>query len=156
MSLFLSLHFQSPGPYRDATQVRWKVFEKDKRGVLQEGLLIHHPKATYGTFDELQRLPQVTEKDVQAEKITNTDCKTPEHIRHIVWVLIQAWKKKDPNLRIGVSGGWSTWSHFLHRLVHDDFARRGTEDLSNVLDIDTLRLMRLDAFSWLLDPIKAI
>ena len=102
------------------------------------GLLSYERIATYGTFDELQRLPPVTDKDIQGEKIYNVDCKSPHHIRQIMWHVIQHWRKADEHLTLCVSGGWVVWSHFVHRLVHDDFAKRRTEDFSRVIDMDTL------------------
>jgi hypothetical protein len=147
MALFLKMSFQAPGFYQDATQVSWKVFHCETKKVIQEGLLVYQKVSDYGAFDDLQKFPQVTEKDVQGPKVAVTDCKTPHHIREFVWQTIQFWKKTDPRLIIGVSGGWEVWSHFLHRLIHDDFARRRSEQFPPVVDIGTINVLKM--FPWL-------
>lgn len=138
MSLLLRFNFEAPGPYLDSTHVSWKTFKQDSTVPIQEGLLHYQKKSDYGTFDDLEKLPPILDKDIQVQIVQKEDCKSPTHIRHIVWQLIQHWKKINPQLILGMSGGWAVWSHFLHRMIHDDFARRKTEYLGTVVDMETV------------------
>lgn len=51
------------------------------------------------------------------------------------------WKERDSDLFVVTSGGWPSWSHLMHRMIHDDLEERSRLDIKNIADIDACAVM---------------
>jgi hypothetical protein len=131
--LILSFSLVGPSDYVDPSKIEWSVRDSEK--IFQKGHLeVFH--GLFGSYEESQKIPTVSEDDVSAEVVQQITCKNATHMRHVFWHVIMYWKKKNNDLLITTRGGWPIWSHFLHRMVHDDLANRKDEDLRNIIDLD--------------------
>lgn len=137
----LVLYFEfgtQKGDYIDPLQIIWTVKDYFTLTVYQTGELQVTTLRTYGSYEQLQQIPVIDDDEISGTSLSNKKCKTMAHLRHIFWHVIKHWKVKDPQLILAPKGGWPIWSHFLHRMVHDDFQNRKDEDLRNVVDLDAM------------------
>lgn len=145
--MWLLAHFDSPLRFCDPETVRWCV-SQDVTGAFpfQQGRLEKF-KSVYGSYNELYRPKDDNDSDLNKLEILKI-YPNEVQMRDFFWKLACHWHKRYPELHIGVRGSWTVWSHFFHRMIHDDFTTRRDAAFPIVVDLDMVDVgKKLDLFN---------
>lgn len=131
-------------PYCDPTSVEWKILDGTSMSEIQSGILDVSREQLYGSWECIQSYEAFKKTDIEKSKVLRLECKTQKHLRYVFWKVIKYWKYVHPNVQFYTRGGWSRWSHLLHRMIHDDFESRSTLDINTINDLDCNRNIPFD------------
>lgn len=138
----LFLHLDPEKEHEEATTVEWIVRENKGEKILQKGKLFVAMSNAFGSYEEIQKIPVSQSDDFTQEESILLPRKNVVHMRNTFWKVFLKWKTMEEPLFIVVKGGWEIWSHFLHRLIHDDFAARKAFKIE-IVHLDSLQYFDL-------------